>query len=68
MYNLGDRIKKLRIEAGLTQPDLAKLVGVTNGVISFWENNVNEPKASYLRKLAEIFSVTADYLLELSDY
>lgn len=68
MYNLGDRIKKLRIEAGLTQPDLAKLVGVTNGVISFWENNVNEPKASYLRKLAEIFSVTADYLLELSEY
>lgn len=68
MYNLGDRIKKLRIEAGLTQPDLAKMVGVTNGVISFWENNVNEPKASYIRKLAEIFAVSSDYILELSDY
>lgn len=68
MYNLGDRIKKLRIEAGLTQPDLAKMVGVTNGVISFWVNNVNEPKASYIRKLAEIFAVSSDYILELSDY
>lgn len=68
MYNLGDRIKKLRIEAGLTQPDLAKMVGVTNGVISFWENNVNEPKASYIRKLAEIFAVSSDFILELSDY
>ncbi len=63
MKDLGNRIRDLRIERGLTQPQLAKMVGVTNAVISFWENNVNEPKASYVKKLAKCFNVTTDYLL-----
>ncbi len=67
MNNLGLRIRELRIERGLTQPQLAKMVGVTNAVISFWENNINEPKASYVKKLAMCLNVTADYLLEFSD-
>lgn len=57
----------MRIERGLTQPQLAKMVGVTNAVISFWENNINEPKATYVKKLAMCLNVTADYLLEFSD-
>lgn len=67
MDDLGTRIRELRIEKGLSQPQLAKMVGVTNAVISFWENNVNEPKASYIKKLAECFGVTTDYLLGISD-
>lgn len=63
MNNLGSRIRELRIERGLTQPQLAKMVGVTNAVISFWE----EPKASYVKKLAMCLNVTTDYLLEFSD-
>ncbi|MDE6585841.1 MAG: helix-turn-helix domain-containing protein [Clostridia bacterium] len=63
MNDLGTRIRELRIERGLTQPQLAKMVGVTNAVISFWENNVNEPKASYVKKLAKSLNVTTDYLL-----
>lgn len=59
----GKIIKELREFQNLSQPDLAKLVGVTNGTISFWENGINEPKASYIEKLAEIFNVTTDYLL-----
>lgn len=49
MKDLGKRIKELRIERGFTQPELAKMIGVTNAVISFWENEVNEPKASYVK-------------------
>ncbi|MDE6441386.1 MAG: helix-turn-helix domain-containing protein [Clostridia bacterium] len=67
MSNLGTRIKELRIERGLTQPQLAKMVGVSNAVISFWENNINEPKASYVKKLAKCLNVSTDYLLGLSD-
>lgn len=67
MDKLGNRIKELRIERGLTQPQLAKMVGVTNAVISFWENNVNEPKASYVKKLAQCFNVSSDYLLGISE-
>lgn len=57
----------MRIERGLTQPQSAKMVGVTNAVISFWKNNINELKASYVKNLAMRLNVTADYLLEFSD-
>ena len=67
MQTLGEKIRILREEKGLTQPELAKLVGVSNGTVSFWENSVNEPKASYLGKLAVVFEVTSDYLLGLED-
>ena len=67
MKNLGETIKNLRIERGLTQPQLAEKVGVSKGMISIWENNVNEPKASYIKALAEALDVTADYLLGLKD-
>ncbi len=63
MEKLGETIKELRMERGLTQPELAKLVGVSNGMISIWENNVNEPKASYIKRLALTFDVSADFLL-----
>ncbi len=43
------------------------MVGVTNAVISFWKNNINELKASYVKNLAMRLNVTADYLLEFSD-
>ena len=67
METLGEKIRNLREEKGLTQPELAKLVGVSNGTVSFWENGVNEPKASYVRKLSTVFEVTSDYLLGLED-
>ena len=62
-----DRLKMLRIEKKLSQPDLAKLIGVSNGMISFWENGVNEPTITNLVKLSQIFEVSTDYLLGLED-
>ena len=67
MENLGETIKSLRIEKGLTQPQLAELVGVSKGMISIWENNINEPKASYVKALATALDVSADYLLGLKE-
>ena len=63
MKGLGETIKALRLEKGLTQPQLAALVGVSSGMISIWENNVNEPKASYVKKLSLVLDVSSDYLL-----
>ena len=63
MKGLGETIKSLRIEKGLTQPQLAKMVGVSNGMISIWENNVNEPKASYIKALATALDVSVSVLL-----
>lgn len=60
---LGKNIKELRVERGLTQSQLAKEIGVSQGAIYFWENEINEPTASYIVALAEFFSVTTDELL-----
>lgn len=64
MCKIADKIKELRIEAGITQPELAKLVGVSNGTISFWENGLSTPRFSYIKKLAVSLNTTSDYLLE----
>lgn len=67
MENLGETIKMERKRKNLTQPQLAKLIGVSNGIISQWENNAYEPKATYLKRLAIVFNVTTDYLLGLEN-
>ena len=64
---IGSIIKELRKEKGLTQPELANLLGVSKGIISLWENDINEPKASYIKKMAAVFNVSADYILGI-DY
>ena len=63
MEGLGEKIKYLRLEKGLTQPKLAEKVGVSPGMISIWENNINEPKASYLKALATALDVSVSFLL-----
>lgn len=67
MSNFGEILRDLRVSKNLTQPQLAELVGVSKGMISFWENNVNEPKLSNIKTLCLIFDVSADYLLGLSE-
>lgn len=67
MDKLGERIKELRKENDLTQPQLAKLIGVSKGMISIWENDINEPKATYIAKLALVLNTSTDYLLGIED-
>ena len=55
---IGSIIKELRKEKGLTQPELANLLGVSKGIISLWENDINEPKASYIKKMAAVCEMT----------
>lgn len=56
-------LKELRKERNISQSDLAKSIGVSQGTIYFWENNINEPTAGYILKLANYFNVTTDELL-----
>ena len=60
---LSRNIRELRIERGLTQTELAKAIGVTQGAVYFWEKGINEPTAGYLVKMATLFSVSVDELL-----
>lgn len=62
-----DNLKQLRTEAGLGQVELAKRLGVSKGVISFWENGLREPSMSSLITLSKFFKVTIDYLVGLEN-
>ena len=61
--NFQTRLKELRLENNLSQQKLAEQIGVTQKAIDFWEKGINEPKVSYVIKLAIFFGVSADYLL-----
>ena len=57
---LGEKIKELRQEKGLSQAQLANIIGVSQKAIDYWERNVNEPKASYIVALVKFFEITYD--------
>lgn len=61
--DFGNKLKELRMQAGMTQQQLATLVGVTKSVISFYELRERSPSPDVLVKLARIFHVSTDYLL-----
>ena len=58
--SIGDKIKEIRLEKGLSQLKLGKSIGVSQKAIDYWERNVSEPKASYIIALVNIFEVTFD--------
>lgn len=61
------RIKILRQKRGLIQAILATELGITQQTLSKYEKDVNIIKIDVLKRLAEYFNVTTDYLLGLSD-
>ena len=61
-------IRELREEKAISRSELAEAIGVNTRAISYWENGVNEPKASYIYKLAKFFNVSSDYLLGLQEF
>ena len=63
MSNIGEKIKALRAESGITQLQLGKYVGCSAQVISNIERGYSRPAADTLNKVAEFFHVPSDYLL-----
>ncbi|MBQ7976593.1 MAG: helix-turn-helix domain-containing protein [Clostridia bacterium] len=64
----GDILKKLRIEKDLSQEELATIINVSKSTIGMYEQGNRIPKAdATLRKLAEFFNVSIDYLMGFSD-
>lgn len=62
-----NRIKNLREKRGLIQELLAAELGITQQMLSKYERDSSIIKVDVLKKLAEYFNVTTDYLLGLSD-
>lgn len=59
------RLKELRLDAGLSQKELAVKFGTTQRNISNWESGHNEPDIEMLKKIAKFFEVSTDYLLDI---
>ncbi len=62
-----NRIKELRKKVGLSQAQLANKIGISNQIISFYENNKREPKIETWQALANFFNVTVPYLQGIDD-
>lgn len=60
---IGSRISKYRKEKGMTQEELASLLGVSSQAVSKWENDISCPDISLLPKLCQVLGVTSDELL-----
>jgi transcriptional regulator with XRE-family HTH domain len=66
---LGDRIRQLREESGLTQGQLATGSAVSQGYLSQLENGeVKNPSAAVLLRVAEAMQIDADELFEAAGY
>ena len=62
-----ERLKQLRKEKGMTQIDLAKAIGVSNGTVAMWETGKRRPSFELLDKLSDVFDRRLDYILGASD-
>lgn len=63
MTSFGKALKNLRLEKQLTQHELGKTLGVSQRVISFWENGNAEPDLETVLKIAKYFNVTIEEML-----
>ena len=67
MKIFAERLRELRQERKLSMKQLAIKLNTTDAAISNWENEINEPKISYLKEIAIFFNVSSDYLIGLID-
>ena len=61
----GQKIAKLRIQAGLSQAQLADSLFVSRELVSKWETGSNRPDRKMLEALAKIFSVPLNELIDI---
>ena len=62
-YELSNRIYELRTQKGLSQKELGAILGVSNKAVSKWETGTALPKTETLIKLAKVFDVSTEELL-----
>lgn len=66
--DFGEKLYRLRVERGIYQKQLAAYLHVSVGTISNYENGIHSPDLKTLCKLANYFHVSADYLLDRTEY
>ena len=64
---MGEVIRKYRKEAGITQEEMAKRLGVTTPAVNKWENNNTMPDVALLAPIARLLNITTDTLLSFRE-
>ena len=67
MVDFGETLKKLRLDAGLTQKQLADRLWLSKATVSYYEQSVRYPSPEVLVKLACVFHVSTDFLLGIEN-
>ena len=65
---IGKRIKYLREMKGLTQKELAKIIGISTSELGMIEQGRREPGREKLERLADVLDTTTDYLLGRTEF
>ena len=65
--NFAERLKSLRLEADLTQQEVANQLGISRPAYTYWEKGEKTPTQDKLTSLSNFFDVSVDYLLGKSD-
>ena len=60
------KLSLLRLEKGITQKQAAKDLGISQALLSHYEKGIRECNLDFVRKAAEYYEVTADYLLGMT--
>lgn len=61
---LGEKIKKARKEAGMSQEQLAEKLLVSRSAIAKWETDKGLPDVQNLKSISSVLGITVDYLLD----
>ena len=61
--NFSEQIKKIRVDKGITQQEMANNLGISRQAISNWENDRNLPDIEMIIKIAQVFNLTLDELI-----
>lgn len=64
---LSDKLKDARIKKGLSQIEVAKLINIGNKTVSDYERGISSPDPDTLKKLAKLYNVSTDYLLDMNN-
>ena len=63
----GLKLKRLRETKGISRKELANVLNLATVTVSCYENETREPDNTMLKKIANYFNVTTDYLLDNED-
>ncbi len=67
MSHIGERIRKLRTAAGMTQSELGKKLDIKPSTVGMYERGCRKPDGEMVVKICEVFHVSSDSLLGMSE-